>query len=46
MPIPKPTASENKKQFIIRCMADPVMVKEYKNKDQRLAICSTQFENK
>jgi hypothetical protein len=44
MPIPKPNKSESKKDFIQRCMEDNVMVSEYQNTDQRLAVCSTTYE--
>jgi hypothetical protein len=44
MPIPKPNKSESKKDFVQRCMEDNVMVSEYKNTDQRLAVCSTTYE--
>ena len=44
MPIPKPTATETKSEFIQRCMTDDVMVSEYENTDQRLAGCSTSYE--
>jgi len=44
MPIPKPTSNESKSEFIQRCMTDNVMVSEYENTDQRLAICSTSYE--
>lgn len=46
MPIPKPKTNESKKDFIMRCMSDTVMVNEYPNKEQRLAVCSMQFKNK
>jgi len=46
MPIPKPKANESRKDFIVRCMSDTVMVNEYPDKNQRLAVCSTQFKNK
>jgi len=46
MPIPKPKANESRKDFIVRCMSDKIMVNEYPDKDQRLAVCSTQFKNK
>jgi|SanBayMetagenome_1026888.scaffolds.fasta_scaffold54373_3 hypothetical protein len=44
MPIPKPNKSESKKDFVQRCMEDNVMVSEYQNTDQRLAVCSTTYE--
>lgn len=44
MPIPKPTSNESKKDFVQRCMTDEKMVSEYENTDQRLAVCSTSYE--
>ena len=46
MPIPKPKQNETRKSFMTRCMADPSMVGEYRDSDQRLAVCSAQFKNK
>lgn len=45
MPIPKPKANEPKKEFIQRCMGNPIMVAEY-SKEKRTAICTTAFETK
>jgi hypothetical protein len=45
MPIPKPTAEETKSEFIQRCMTDDKMVSEFENTDQRLAVCSTSYED-
>ena len=45
MPLPKPTPSENRKDFIQRCMSDSVTVSEFPNRDQRLAVCSTQYRD-
>jgi hypothetical protein len=45
MPIPKPKKNEKRNEFMQRCMADPVMIREYKNTDQRLAICAKEFRN-
>ena len=42
MPIPTPNKDETKKDFIARCMSDEVMVSEYPDEKQRMAICSTQ----
>lgn len=44
MPIPTPNSGEEKKDFIQRCMSNETMVSEYKNTDQRLAVCSTSYE--
>jgi hypothetical protein len=44
MPIPKPTSNETKSEFIQRCMTNDTMVSEYENTDQRLAVCSTSYE--
>jgi hypothetical protein len=45
MPIPKPTVEETKSEFIQRCMTDNTMVNEFENTDQRLAVCSTSYED-
>lgn len=46
MPIPKPRKDESKKEFVQRCMENDTMVFEYEDIDQRLAICSTTYEEK
>ena len=38
MPIPTRKSGERKKDFVQRCMNDPIMIKEY-DIDQRYAIC-------
>ena len=44
MPIPKPRKDESKSDFIQRCMTDETMTFEYEDIDQRLAVCSTSYE--
>jgi hypothetical protein len=44
MPILKPRKDESKKDFIQRCMIDDTMTFEYEDIDQRLAVCSTTYE--
>jgi hypothetical protein len=44
MPIPKPRKDESKKDFVQRCMIDDTMTFEYEDIDQRLAVCSTTYE--
>jgi len=44
MPIPKPTANEDRDVFISRCMGDPLMESEYADRDQRFAVCSAQYK--
>lgn len=46
MPLPKPKGSEDQKEFMKRCMVDETMKKEYKNEQQRLAVCYTQWRDK
>lgn len=46
MPIPTPKPSEDKEQFVARCMSDPTMRNEFSNTSQRLAVCNQQFEDK
>lgn len=44
MPLPKPNLNEEKKDFVMRCMGNDTMVKEFPKQDQRLAVCSTTYE--
>jgi hypothetical protein len=47
MPIPIPTSTEPKDEFIVRCMSDDKMVSEYPDSTQRYAVCiNTYKENK
>ncbi len=46
MPIPKPKKDETKKEFLKRCKADKIMLKEYPDEKQRNAICNKQWEDK
>lgn len=41
MPIPIPQDDEEKDDFIDRCMSNDIMVDEYSDESQRLAICNT-----
>ena len=43
MPLTKKRPGEKRKDFMMRCMTDHIMRKEYKNTDQRLAVCITQY---
>jgi len=46
MPLPKPTIAETRKDFMTRCMSNTVMINEFRNTDQRLAVCSEQYKKK
>lgn len=39
MPIPSKNKDEDSKKFVSRCMSNPGMKKEYKDTQQRVAIC-------
>jgi len=43
MPLPKRTLTETREKFMERCMSDKVMVKEFPDKAQRLAVCAVQW---
>ena len=45
MPIPKPNSSENRQDFLKRCMGDDTMTSEYTDSDQRLAVCTNQYDS-
>ena len=42
MPIPNKRKDEDSKKFVSRCMSTPEMKKEYKDSEQRVAICLQQ----
>ena len=44
MPLPKPKSGEKEQDFISRCMSNSVMKEEFKDKDQRVAVCYSQFK--
>lgn len=46
MPLPKPSGKENKSAFIGRCMADSKMITEYKDANQRYAVCVVQWQER
>lgn len=43
MPLPRPNQGESQDDFISRCMSDADIVGEFPDKDQRLAVCRSQF---
>jgi len=44
MPLPKPSPGESRSEFISRCSGDDKVVGEFPDRDQRVAVCITQFE--
>jgi|TARA_R110000751_G_scaffold78762_2_gene158939 hypothetical protein len=44
MPLPSKKDKEPQSEFISRCMGDSVMNKEFKNKNQRAAVCYNQYK--
>jgi len=46
MPIPTPNKGESRNDFMDRCMIDSVMKREYKNYEQRLAVCAVKWAKK
>ena len=43
MPLPKPRKKEKQNHFIDRCMKDDIMIKEFPNNKQRVAVCYSQW---
>jgi|TARA_S200002703_G_C3649614_1_gene199414 hypothetical protein len=41
MPLVKPKKYEKKKDFMIRCIGNGKMASEYKDTEQRIAVCKT-----
>ena len=46
MPIPKPNKGEDRQTFMSRCLSSDIMQQEYSDNSQRVAICSTAFDDK
>lgn len=46
MPIPKPRPTEEREDFINRCMGDDVMVDDFPNNAQRFAVCASAWREK
>ena len=46
MPLVKPNNNEQREDFMSRCMSDDKTTSEYPATDQRLAVCSSQYENR
>lgn len=46
MPLPNKKKGESKQDFLNRCAGDSVMVKEYPDQKQRLAICYSKWGEK
>jgi hypothetical protein len=44
MPLPTPKNGEKRSKFISRCMVDITAKDEFKDMKQRVAVCSSQFE--
>lgn len=44
MPLPNPNKNEEKNKFISRCMSDENIQKDFKNNDQRVAVCFSLFK--
>ena len=45
MPLVKPNDKETREDFMSRCMSDDKTTSEYPKATQRLAVCSSQYEN-
>ena len=43
MPIPTPTPTEQRDEFIGRCMSDSKMINEYTDAAQRYAVCIASY---
>jgi len=46
MPLPKPNSGQKEKNFMENCMSSPTMNKEYKDAQQRAAVCYSQFRRR
>ena len=46
MPLPTPTTSETRQEFIDRCMADETAVTDFPETGQRFAVCQRQWDER
>ena len=46
MPLPTKQKEESRKEFMSRCMGDGMMNTEFKEPQQRAAVCNSQFERR
>jgi len=44
MPLPKPSLGESADEFVARCVSDDKVTSEFPGRDQRVAVCISQFE--
>lgn len=43
MPLPTPSSGEHQDEFVSRCMEDEIMVEDFPDHEQRLAVCFNQW---
>ena len=46
MPLVKPNNNEQREDFMSRCMSDDKTTSEFPTTDQRLVVCSSQYDNR
>jgi len=46
LPIPKPTSGESESDFMARCLGNQTMQTEYSSRNQRVAVCLSQYRGK
>ena len=46
MPLPTPNKDETKNTFISRCIETEIMLIDFPNLTQRIAVCVSQYDNK
>lgn len=44
MPLPKPNKNEKEEKFLDRCMGNPVMNKEFPQRERRFAVCKSLYK--
>lgn len=45
MPLPTPSNNEKEKEFVNRCVGNPIINKEFPDNAQRVAVCYSQWKN-
>ncbi|NVM37757.1 MAG: hypothetical protein HWN81_19350 [Candidatus Lokiarchaeota archaeon] len=44
MPLPTPNDKEKRSDFVSRCVSSEIIKKDFKTKEQRIAVCFSQYK--
>ena len=44
MPLPAPKKGQTEDEFVSQCLANPIVQRDFKTQQQRLAVCFSQYK--